>query len=243
MAPATDALFDRVGIAAGARCLDVGCGGGDAVLELARRVGADGHVTGIDADAAVIDIARKEAAERGVTRVDFRVGDVNEPLGEAAFDIVYARFLLTHVQNPERVVANMLAALKLGGLAVVEDIDFSGHFCYPASAPFDRYVALYSAVARKRGVDPDIGPRLPLLLRQAGVAAVAVNVAQPCGLEGDVKLIAAITMEKIADAVLAAGLADATDIDSIVAELYRVAGDPTVLMSIPRIVQSWGRKV
>ena len=38
MAPASGALFDRIGLHRGQVCLDVGCGGGDATLEIARRV-------------------------------------------------------------------------------------------------------------------------------------------------------------------------------------------------------------
>ncbi len=37
--PTTSALFDRVQLGAGMRCLDLGCGGGDVTLVMARRVG------------------------------------------------------------------------------------------------------------------------------------------------------------------------------------------------------------
>ena len=47
----TTRLLDRVGFSSGMTCLDAGCGGGDVTLELARRVGPDGKVLGIDMDA------------------------------------------------------------------------------------------------------------------------------------------------------------------------------------------------
>jgi hypothetical protein len=49
-------------------------------------------------------------------------------------------------------------------------------------------------------------------------------------------------MEAIADAVVAAGLATGEDIEWIVDELYRLAGEETTVMSTVRIVQAWGRK-
>jgi hypothetical protein len=55
---------------------------------------------------------------------------------------------------------------------VVEDIDFRGHFAEPPCPALDRYVALYSASVTKRGADPNIGPRLPALLRAAGFSDV-----------------------------------------------------------------------
>src|SRR5215218_3216591 len=71
----TSALFDRLGIGAGLRCLDVGCGGGDVTLELARRVGPRGRVVGVDIDEAKLDLARQEAAAQGIANVDFRTLD------------------------------------------------------------------------------------------------------------------------------------------------------------------------
>src|SRR5438876_9709070 len=70
--PTTLALFDRVGVRPGMRCLDVGCGGGDVTLELGRLVGPAGRVVGIDIDATKLDLARQEAAAHGVAIVEFR---------------------------------------------------------------------------------------------------------------------------------------------------------------------------
>lgn len=241
MAPTTNGLFDRVGIPEGAQCLDTGCGGGDVALEMARRVGPNGRVVGVDIDATVIEIARGEALERGVTNAEFQVADINNRFADRAFDVVFARFVLTHMTRPERVVENMLAALRPGGLILVEDIDFRGHFCHPPSAAFQRYMELYTMVARNHGGDPNIGPRLPSLLSLSGATQVQVSAAAPCALDGEMKLIAQITMEKIADAVIEAELATADEIHEIVAELDRYARDTTTVMSMPRIVHSWGR--
>src|SRR5690349_21445272 len=72
----TGALFDRLGVGAGLRCLDAGCGGGDVALELARRVGPHGWVIGVDLDATKLDLARREAFEQGITNVEFRPLDI-----------------------------------------------------------------------------------------------------------------------------------------------------------------------
>jgi hypothetical protein len=78
--------------------------------------------------------------------------------------------------------------------------------------------------------------------RQGELAPAAMQVVQLAALRGEVKLINAVTMEAIAESVLAAGLATRAEIAAIVAELYRLGRDETTVMSIPRIVQSWGRK-
>src|SRR5262245_38211782 len=90
----TSQLFDRLEIEEGMSCLDVGCGGGDATLELARRVGARGHAVGADIDATKLEVAASEAAEHGVANVRFEQLDVRESTLPSTFDVVYSRFLL-----------------------------------------------------------------------------------------------------------------------------------------------------
>jgi SAM-dependent methyltransferase len=241
MWPTTRELFARVGVATDARCLDLGCGGGDVTIALAR-LAPDGRVLGTDLDESKLEIARDEASAAGVTNVEYRVADVMEPARDPErFDLIYVRFLLTHLTDPVAALANVARRLAPDGVLVVEDIDFRGHFCHPESAAFDNYVAWYSAAVRGRGADPDIGPRLPGLLAGAGLADVGMNVVQPAGMTGDVKLISPITLEAIADVVLSSGLATHEELNATVDELYAFAQTDGTVMSVPRIVQSWGR--
>jgi SAM-dependent methyltransferase len=241
MWPTTSALFTRVGIAPDARCLDLGCGGGDLSRALAALV-PDGRVVGVDFDAMKVELATAEADSAGVANTEFRVEDVTAPpVRDEEFDVIYVRFVLTHLPEPALALRHAHARLAPGGVLMVEDIDFRGHFCDPPSRAFERYVELYTAAARARGCDPNIGPRVPGLLRGVGFENVEMNVVQPAGLAGDVKLIGPITVEAMADSVLAAGLATHEEVDQVVDELYAVARDTTTVMSIPRVVQAWGR--
>jgi predicted O-methyltransferase YrrM len=242
MRPYSGALFDRLNLRDGLACLDAGCGGGDATLELARRVGPGGSAVGIDLDETKIAIARREAEEQGVTNVTFNSSNVCAAAAAPEFDVVYARFLLTHLSDPAAAVRALCSHLRPGGWLAVEDIDFSGHFTYPRSPAFERYHELYCATVAKRGGDPNIGPRLPLLLKQNGCESVAMDVVQPSALEGDAKLLNPMTMENIAGAVLDDGLATGEEIDDLTRALYAFAADPDTVAGMPRIVQCWGRR-
>jgi SAM-dependent methyltransferase len=242
MRQSTGALFDRLGLGAGLRALDVGCGGGDVTFELARRAGPGGGALGIDIDETKLELARREAASLGLENAAFRTLDISRQRPEGAFDVVYIRFVLTHLADPAGALVTCLGALRPGGLLVVEDIDFAGLFAWPETQAFRRYCALYESVVRHRGGDPNIGPRLPVLLADAGCEQVGLQIVQPAGQKGDVKLINPLTLEQIADSVLHDGLASREELDTLVEELYRFAADPRTVTGLARVFQVWGRR-
>src|SRR5262249_483288 len=147
-----------------------------------------------------------EAAEQHLANVEFRLANIMDSAPTGKFDLIHARFVLTHLTNPAQALLHIRAALRPGGIIVLEDIDFTGYFCYPDSAALWRYVQLYVETTRRRGVDANIGPRLPSLLAGACFEKIHVNIVQPSGCEGEGKLITPLTMENIADAVVAEGL-------------------------------------
>jgi len=242
MWPSTLNLLQRAGFGSGMACLDIGCGGGDVSRELARLVGPGGRVVGIDIDEVKIAIAREEAAALGLFNLEFRACNLCEGDPQPEFDLVYARFLLTHLPDPSAILAKIRQALRPGGTLIVADIDFRGYFSYPESPALARYVALYTEAVQRRGGDPNIGPRLPALLTAAGFAGIQMSVVQPAGLEGEVKLISPLTMENIADAVMAEGLASRSEIEQIVDELYAYARTPQTVGCMPRVVEAWGHR-
>ena len=221
MWPTTSALFERVGLARDARCLDLGCGGGDVSAELAR-LASEGFCVGIDLDEEKVEIARDEAATAAIGNVEFRVGDATAlpPSSDERFDLVYARFLLTHLPDPAGASSTSRAWLAPGGALVVEDIDFSGHFSEPDSPAFRRYQEWYCAAVRAHGCDPDIGPRLPGLLADSGLAAVGVHVVQPAAMHGEITVVAPLTLENVANAIVQAQLATREDVERTIDELY-----------------------
>jgi len=241
VAPSTRAFLAEVGIPAGASCLDVGCGGGDVTCELARAAGPSGRALGVDLDAVKVEIARREAAEKGITNVAFDAYDVRSRAPEGSFDFVYARFLLTHLADPGSLLSVLRRHVRPGGVIAVEDIDFRGHFSEPECLALHRYVNLYSQSVRKRGADPNIGPRLPALLREAGFEDVRMRLVHPAGLETNLKLLAAVTLENIAEAVLADRLIGEDELAAAIEELHAFAREPHTILGGPRIFQVWGR--
>ena len=239
MRPTTLSLLNQAGLRPGMKCLEIGCGSGDVAFDLARMVGPDGRVVATDIDEIKLQLARQAAEQDRLTNLEFRLADIVEDELEN-FDFVHARFVLTHLANPQKALEKVRQAIRPGGVLAVEDVDFRGHFCHPESAAFSRYVELYTKTAQQRGADPNIGPRLPGLLTKSGFQTVQIKVVQLAAMSDESKLMAPLTMENIAESVLAEGLASPAEVDQLVHELYEFARDPDTVISGPRVVQTWG---
>ena len=92
---------------------------------------------------------------------------------------------------------------------------------------------------QRRGGEANIGPQLPAMLLDAGVERVQMNVVQPAGLEGEVKLLYPLTMEDVVESILAEKLASDAELEKIIAELYQFARDPRTVVGTPRNVKAW----
>ncbi|ASK92030.1 MULTISPECIES: bifunctional 2-polyprenyl-6-hydroxyphenol methylase/3-demethylubiquinol 3-O-methyltransferase UbiG [Xanthomonas] len=98
---------------AGARVLDVGCGGG-LLSESMARLGA--QVTAIDLAPELVKVARLHSLESGV-QVDYRVQSVEDLAAEQAgsFDAVTCMEMLEHVPDPTAIIRACASLLKPGG--------------------------------------------------------------------------------------------------------------------------------
>lgn len=99
----------------GERILDVGCGPGTTVVELARRVGPTGEVVGVDIAPGMVAAAERRAADRGITNVRFVVADAEIDPIEGAYDGVYSRFGVMFFTDPITAFANLAQSLHPGG--------------------------------------------------------------------------------------------------------------------------------
>jgi len=242
LAPTTEQHLDRAGPLAGLKVVDVGCGGGDVTFALARRVGPKGQVIGIDLDEEKLGWARAEAQAQGLSHVRFETCDVTQAWPVIGADLVYARFILTHLRDPGALLARAMEALKPGAMILVEDIDIAGRFSYPENAAVSAAADLYIALSQKRGGDPLIGRRLDFLLEEAGFRHVETTVVQPFSRQGGAKDVAALTFAAIGDGLKAEGLASAEEIARIAREIDDFNDRPDTVVSMPRIFQAWGRK-
>jgi SAM-dependent methyltransferase len=102
--------------APGESILDIGCGCGQTTLDLARRVGNEGRVVGIDISSLMLEVARRRPpAARSLQpefcEVDAQYGD----LGNAVYDAAFSRFGIMFFSDPIAAFSNIRKALKAHG--------------------------------------------------------------------------------------------------------------------------------
>ena len=109
------AALERARVGEGERVVDVGCGCGQTTLELARRVGTGGSVTGLDLSAPMLARARERAQSQGLSNLAFEQADVQTHKFEQLADLIFSRFGVMFFADPIAAFANLAAGLKPAG--------------------------------------------------------------------------------------------------------------------------------
>lgn len=120
----TEKLLIDAGIKRGMHILDIGCGRGDLSFVLAGMVGAKGSVLGLDVDESALAFARERIRENKLENVTFMQADLNTFLiDNALFDAIVGRRVLMYLPDPKKVITDLFALLKVGGLMIFQEHD------------------------------------------------------------------------------------------------------------------------
>lgn len=201
--PVTRACIERIGLAPGWSCWEVGAGYGSVAEWLHERVAPEGHVLATDLDPRFL--ARLAQHNLRVMRHDI----VHGPMPKESYDLIHARLLLCHLPQREQVLDRMIPALKPGGWLVIEDFDGLSLLPDPTVNPVERSLRSSAAVRellRSAGAELNFGRRLAGLLRARGMSDV--NAEGRVFMSDDQRFgrFQRLTIEQVQDELLARGL-------------------------------------
>jgi arsenite methyltransferase len=164
-------LRDRLALSPGEKVLDVGCGPGYLAEEMARDVGPDGEVCGIDISESMLALARDRCSAS--SQVSLRAGRCEEiPYGDGVFDAAVSVQVYEYVQDIERALAELFRVLRPGGRAVIFDTDWDSLVWHTADRRrMRRVLELWD----DHVADPRLPERLGVLLRDAGFREESVT--------------------------------------------------------------------
>lgn len=121
--PEGRAAIEALGLPAGSRGLDVGCGVGLYALWLAEAIGAQGRVVAVDPSIERVTEAKRLIGELpAAARVTLKIGD-GTALDEAdqSFDWVWCGDVLHHIDEPLKALNEFKRVLRPGGLVAIKE--------------------------------------------------------------------------------------------------------------------------
>jgi ubiquinone/menaquinone biosynthesis C-methylase UbiE len=215
----TNVEFVRfLGITAGMRVLEVGCGLGILAAEVAAAAEAV-RVVGLEKS------PRQIAAAVKAPHVDYLQGDAHElEFPDGSFDLVYARYLLEHVQDPGEVLSEMRRVARPGGHVAACENDISLLRLDPPCPMFEEVWFAFQHYQESVGGDGLIGRRLYRLFRNAGFSRIELSVQPEVHWHGSAHFPGWIqniigNIESTRHELLSSDLCDETQLAKAVAEL------------------------
>ena len=169
------ACLEKLQLQKGDKVLDVGSGLGQFSCLMGRTTQT--QVLGIEKNKEQLNKARTICKNSGQDHfAKFEEGSAYHlPLEEKAwgsFDVVHCRFVLEHLKDPEKAVAQMVKAVKPGGRIVLADDDHDICRLYPEPSGFQFLWEAYFRAYDRMGTDPFIGRRLVSMLFKSGAKKV-----------------------------------------------------------------------
>jgi SAM-dependent methyltransferase len=230
--------LEALGVGAGWRCLEVAAGAGSIAAWLCRRVGSSGSVLATDLDPRFLDELQQPNLEVRQHNI------LTDPLPEAAFDLVHARFLLLHLAEPQQALRRMVSALKPGGWLLAEEADFATFVPDPAvgvaaATLFTEGCAAAERVASAAAGNTLYGRRLYGDLRAMGLRDVAA--------EGYVQILHGgtpgarfwrLTFAQLRERMVGTELITEQGTEQFLA----LFDDPDFVWMAPTTIAAWGRR-
>lgn len=201
----------------GMAVLDVGCGTGAITKDIARAVGPDGAVVGVDRDRGLLERARAHCA--ALSNLRFEEADATQLAYEARFDVVTAARTVQWIADLDTAIVRMARAARPGGLLVVLDYNHALNGWDPAPpAEFAAFYSLFLSWRAANGWDNEVANHCPARLEAAGLQEIRSDAADETSVAGsdDFDERTALwpqVIDNLGPTLISAGVCDAAFLD------------------------------
>jgi SAM-dependent methyltransferase len=206
------------------RVLDLGCGTGNSLRVLAPSV-RDGLAIGVDLLSEALRLTAEalgRSAPAGLVRADLKHP---LPFADVSFDRVLCHNVLEFLPDPEALLREAHRVLRPGGLFVLSHVDYDTLvFASEDVALTRRLVQAYCDTQQDwmEAIDPTMGRRLPAVVGDSPFVVTDVQAALVLNRRFQPGELGYGYAQNLARALLAAGAADADELDGWLAGMRRL---------------------
>lgn len=227
----TQDFLIRAGLKSGMRVLDIGCGSGVMTKWMADVVGTDGYVLGIENNQHQLDAAIKNYQTN--KNMGFKLCSAYDitALNET-FDLVYCRFVLHHLHEPQKVIQQIYAVLANGGMYAAEEGVVNFAFSYPFNSAWGDEVLRCPSVwedAKNDDRDGNIGVKMFSKMQSAGFAISSVKIIHPTLCTPKEKALLLLGIEEEKPYFIAQGMTE-KQWDELIKQREKMVNDPQQLI-------------
>ena len=236
--PYTYKFLENLDIKPGMRILEIGCGTGEIASWLSKKVGPQGQITAIDINKEQIEIALKNNLSSNVDNIKFYVMSAYDIESlKPDFDLIYCRFLLTHLSSPISVLNLAYKLLKTGGRLACEESTISASFCYPKQAAFTRWIKIWIGLKKLHKLPFDLGLKLPNMIREAGYSNICYSLVQPVLVSPEEKSLLRLNIIESLDYAIEDGLISHGEVNAYLKELEALENNEDLFIGFVRNTQ------
>ena len=222
----------------------MGGGPGFVTIDLRERVGPEGNVTILEPSSFYLEYLQTTVQERGWNNVHLIRGTAETTkLPDSYFDLVFVRWVIAFVPDPELFLKNLAASLKPGGIIALQDYYYEGISLYPHGA-FNRVPEAVIRYYRSQGGDPYITGSMPSLFRKFNIQPVEYSPHCLAGGPTDAVTEWASRFFTLHIPIMAErGIISADERDVFLNDWYDHRRNPDMLFFSPIVVDVAGKKL
>jgi len=122
--------------------IDLGCGAGNDVIELAKIIGGQVKIIGVDHDPVMLQQGKEES--KNISNVDFMLSEAYPlPFGDESISGLRTERLIQHLTQPENVIKEIGRILKPGQPLVIIETDWSSLSFYTEFVDVQKKLSAY----------------------------------------------------------------------------------------------------
>jgi SAM-dependent methyltransferase len=240
----TDEFLRKINIQRGWKCLDVGAGPGFVSFELADIAGDEGEVTALEPMEIYCENIRKVRDKKYTGNLKIITGNIEDVnLEENYFDLIFLRWVINFLPDPEQIILKLNSSLKKGGIIAIQDYVYEGLALHPRGSEFDNVHDAVMKYYRSGGGDPYFPVKLSEIFRENDIELIEFSPHVLCGRsDSDVFQWGNLFFTKHIPKMIEENIISKEEGDAMLNDWLEHRQNPDAFFFTPVVVNAAGRK-